>query len=171
VHVTLALLEAQERLNPRKGKLYLYTNHYVVTEIYPFGPAGSLIGLPPWFKGGWLFEGLYSKPLAPEVQSKKYFALEAMHDLRSSLQDEDSPSALLLGGLGKAYEWAFKMKEPRSYFRRAVKANELFYVVGLRQAPRLTQLALEVMAVGPPKPSWPPGKKKRGNASAKKNKK
>jgi LmbE family N-acetylglucosaminyl deacetylase len=170
VHATLALLEALERAGPRKGRLYLYTNHHVVTEIFPFGPAGSLVGLPPWFKGGWLCESLYSKALDPEVQSEKYFALEAMHDLRASSADEDSPTALLMSGLGKAYEAVFKMKDPRSYYRRAVKANELFFVVGLRLAPRLAQLTLEAMSGGAPRPPWPPGKKKRSNSAAKKNK-
>jgi LmbE family N-acetylglucosaminyl deacetylase len=170
VHATLALLEALDRINLRKGRLYLYTNHHVVTEIYPLGPVGSLVGLPPWFKGGWLFESLYSKPLTPEVQSEKYFALEAMHDLRASPADGDSPTALLLSGLDKAYESIFKMKDSRSYFRRANKANELFFVVGLRLAPRLARLALEAMAAGVPQPPWPPGNKKRQSTPAKKSK-
>jgi LmbE family N-acetylglucosaminyl deacetylase len=165
VHTTLALLEALEQVNLRKGKLYLYTNHHVVTEIYPFGPAGSMVSLPPWFKGGWLFEGLYSKQLVPEVQSEKYFALEAMHDLRSSPEDDESPSALFMGGLGKIYESIFKMREPRSYFRRAVRANELFFVVPLGQAPRLAQLTMETLITGTPLPPWPPGKKKWLKAS------
>lgn len=168
VHATMALLEALEQVKPRKGRLFLYTNHHVVTEIYPFGPLGSLVCLPPWFKGGWLFDKLYSKPLPPEVQSEKYYALEAMHDLRASPADDESPAALLLSGLGKAYEYVFQMREPRSYFRRAVKANELFFVVGLSNAPRLAELTLESLAAGAPLRPWPPGKKKRLKTEQKK---
>ncbi len=170
VHTTMALLEALEQANLRKGKLYLYTNHHVVTEIYPFGPTGSMVALPPWFKGGWLFESLYSKPLAPEVQSEKYFALEAMHDLRSSTVDDEAPWERVRSGLTKAYEAMFKMSEPGSYYRRAVKANELFFVVPLRLAPRLAHLTAESLAAGSPQPPWTLGKKKRLKASLIKNK-
>lgn len=127
---TLALLEALERLDDRKVILLLYTNHHVWTEYFPFGPSSSLVTLPPWFDTEAPFASVYFHPLDEKRQIQKLFALGAMHDLRA-------PPRTIAGGpagrLGRHLRALFSQlrRDPigsYSYFRRAVRPNELFFV-------------------------------------------
>ena len=63
--------------------LLLYTNH-ADRNRYPYGPAGTLLSLPPPPPGEFALDRVYSHPVSPGLQRLKLFALESMHDLRYS---------------------------------------------------------------------------------------
>lgn len=122
---TVALAQALSRRRQRVT-LLLYTNH-ADRNRYPYGPAGTLMSLPPPAAQDVLLDRVYSHPVSADLQREKLFALEAMHDLRPS------PSRLYqleIGGdrsnvpetLGSS---AFGGV---NYFRRAPRSNELFFV-------------------------------------------
>jgi len=127
---TIALLEALRRCSDNKALLYLYTNHHTKTEYYPFGPSNALITLPPWFDSTVPFGGVYSQPLDDRRQIEKLFALDAMHDLRPA------PRVFVEQRIGAFLHrvqlaLADLRHEPfgtYSYYRRAVRPNELFFV-------------------------------------------
>ena len=77
----VALSEALSRWN-RPVTLLLYTNH-ADRNRYPYGPAGTLMSLPPP-AGDITIDRLFSLPLSPSLQRLKLFALESMRDLRFS---------------------------------------------------------------------------------------
>ena len=77
---TVALSEALARWN-RPVTLLLYTNH-ADGNRYPYGPAGTLLSLPPPPPGDVVLDRVYSHPVSPALQRLKLFALESMHDLR-----------------------------------------------------------------------------------------
>ncbi len=123
---TVALFEAIKSVGIKEGYLYLYTNHYALNNFYPYGETYSLISLPPNFGEPLYFHGIYSHPLSIEKQNDKLFALEAMNDLRFDTEWRSTKEIIKkairvsrMNILGKN----------ESYFRRAVRANELFYVV------------------------------------------
>jgi hypothetical protein len=120
---TVALYEALARWN-RPVTLLLYTNH-ADRNRYPYGPAGTLLSLPPPPPGDVALDGVYSHPVLPALQRLKLFALESMHDLRFSptrqyqLARED-PRAMAPEKPGP---------EPDiTYLRRGPRSNELFFV-------------------------------------------
>ena len=123
-YTTVALAEAVRGCG-YEGKTLTYTNHHKVSEAYPHGTMFSAATLPPWFETPFPFDGIYAHLLPHEVQVRKFFALEAMHDLRD---------ATLQLSLAKAWKLLKRMVKrdlggrDKSYFRRAVRANELFYV-------------------------------------------
>jgi hypothetical protein len=108
----------------------LYTNHTDANH-YPYGPAGTVVSLPP----GELrvrLQKIYSHPTPPALQIRKLFALESMHDLRLSPDEQSTCSSPAV---------ARRPDYPRipevDYLRRAPRANELFYVfnrTGVRAA-------------------------------------
>lgn len=129
-YTTIALLEALEALGDDTTVLLLYTNHHVLAEHYPFGPSTAMVTLPPWF-GGTRFAGVYSYRLDPQAQLRKLFALEAMHDLRGPPVRlmTGAPGGVLLRRLQEAADLI--RRDPfgdYSYFRRAVRPNELYFV-------------------------------------------
>ncbi len=127
---TIALLEALADVNDRQSVLFLYTNHHVLSEYYPFGPSDAAVTLPPWFEPAVPFPSIYSHPLSNGDQVQKLFALEAMHDLRYA------PQQFYGGPMNRFFSrmrWAIGqvVADPLgtySYFRRAVRPNELFFV-------------------------------------------
>jgi LmbE family N-acetylglucosaminyl deacetylase len=137
----LALFEAIAAAGLDQGELFLYTNHHVLTEMYPFGEDDGQVSLPPWLDDTWLFFRVFSYQLHQGQQSEKYFALEAMHDLRGSPSDQRNSMELLGLGLGKVFSELLDLEDARSYFRRAVRPNEIFFVVPVSQASRLAREA------------------------------
>ena len=86
--------------------------------------------------------GLLSYRLDDETQLRKLFALEAMHDLRMPplRLDKGDPFEVLLRRLGQAFELV--RRDPfgdYSYFRRAVRPNELFFVYPPESRPTATE--------------------------------
>jgi LmbE family N-acetylglucosaminyl deacetylase len=126
---TVALLEALSAVGDERATLLLYDNHHRLAEYFPFGPSDTWIGPPPWF-GGTPVGGLYSVALDESAQTRKLFALEAMHDLRGPPRRlTGGPAEILAGRLREAF--ALVRRDPvgdYSYFRRAVRPNELFFV-------------------------------------------
>jgi LmbE family N-acetylglucosaminyl deacetylase len=122
---TVALVEALKNLNWRHGSLLLYTNHLCSSDRYPFGDAGDLVSLPPGVDDIF-FDGIVSNPLDAEKQARKHMALDAMIDLRPNIQIDS------LRSIAKAFRKVLKSTitdEQTSYFRQAVRANELFFEV------------------------------------------
>jgi LmbE family N-acetylglucosaminyl deacetylase len=139
-YTTVALAEALERWR-KPATFLLYTNH-AASNLYPYGPAGSTVSLPPlaaslpgWAAGAELpVQGVYSHTVDSDLQRRKLYALETMHDLRLAPSEQAScgdPNA------PRRPDW------PRTpavdYFRRGPRPDEVFFVYdreGLRSVVR-----------------------------------
>ena len=122
---TVALVEALKNLNWRRGTLLLYTNHLYSSDRYPFGDAGDLVSLPPGVDDIF-FDGIVSIALDTGKQARKHMALDAMVDLRPNIQIDS------LRSVANAFTRVLKSTLSdghASYFRQAVRANELFFEV------------------------------------------
>jgi LmbE family N-acetylglucosaminyl deacetylase len=130
-YTTVALLEALDRLDDRATTLLVYTNHHVLSEYYPFGPSDSAVTLPPWFDSTLVLGAVFSYPLTHRDRMDKLFALEAMHDLRAPPRPlHGGATARFLTLLSASFEGL--VRNPLgtySYMRRAVRKNEVFFVV------------------------------------------
>ena len=119
----VALSEALARWN-RPVALLLYTNH-ADRNRYPYGPAGTLLSLPPPPPGDVMLDRIYSHPVSPALQRLKLFALESMHDLRFS------PTRQYQLARPDARTIAPEKEGPApdiTYLRRGPRSNELFFV-------------------------------------------
>ena len=127
---TITLFEVLKELQVAQ-KLLLYTNHLPTSELYPHGSIFSSVSLPPVTQS-FEFDSIYSFNLDKSLQKDKYFALESMHDLRDSL---------LPISLKNSYHHFIKMMfkkfytKDKSYFRRAVRSNELFFILLPKKGP------------------------------------
>ena len=120
---TVALSEALARWN-RPVTLLLYTNH-ADRNRYPYGPAGTLMSLPPPPPGEVTLDRVYSHLVSPALQREKLFALESMHDLRFS------PTRQYQLARQEARAIAPEKPGPEpdiTYLRRGPRSNELFFV-------------------------------------------
>jgi hypothetical protein len=126
----------------------LYTNHHVHTEYFPFGPARAWVSLPPWFDRSVTFRAVHSLPLTPEVRRAKLLALDMHHDLRPAPSPvERGPLPTFLGRLGGMVRAL--IRDPArelSYFRRAPRPNELFFVYAAADRALLEQWAANALA-------------------------
>ena len=131
-YTTLALLEALDAVGDDSTVLLLYTNHHVQSEYFPFGPIGSVVDLPPWFDPSGQYFRIYAHWLTKDDQIKKLFALEAMHDLRAPPKlVTGGPTGRFLGRINAGLDELIRNPlDTYSYIRRAVRANEIFFVVG-----------------------------------------
>jgi hypothetical protein len=122
---TVALIEAITKAGLQEGQLYLYTNHFVLNEYYPYGKTGAAMSLPPNFGHEWYFDSVYSHPLSVENQNDKILALEAMHDLRLDTEwlFTDSSFKMAFDNMERDL-----LGDENSYYKRAVRSNELFFV-------------------------------------------
>jgi LmbE family N-acetylglucosaminyl deacetylase len=122
---TVALAEALSRRRQR-ATLLLYTNH-ADRNRYPYGPAGTLASLPPPVEQEVQIDRVYSHAVSTDLQRQKLFALESMHDLRSS------PSRLYQVEIGSDRSIEPEDAGPSAaggvnYLRRGPRSNELFFV-------------------------------------------
>ncbi|MGA2779990.1 MAG: PIG-L family deacetylase [Steroidobacteraceae bacterium] len=99
----------------------LYTNHTDGNQ-YPYGPAGTVVSLPP-SERPIVMQKVYSHPTAHALQIRKLFALESMHDLRLSPDEQITCSSVTV-----AHRPDYPRAPEEDYFRRAPRANELFYL-------------------------------------------
>jgi LmbE family N-acetylglucosaminyl deacetylase len=106
---------------PGNPVFLLYTNHTDANR-YPYGPAGSVVSLPPGERP-LRMQKIFSLPTAHALQIRKLFALESMHDLRLSPDEQTTCSAPT-----NAHRPDYPRVSEVDYFRRAPRANELFYV-------------------------------------------
>jgi LmbE family N-acetylglucosaminyl deacetylase len=125
---TVALIEALDRVGAAGIQLLLYTNHASRSEYFPFGPAESVVSLPPWPGPPLVLAGVSSVPLDEDQRLRKLYALEAQHDLRPSPRVvEASPLQRIAGVIGRGVRGL--VRDPTdnySYMRRAPRPNELF---------------------------------------------
>jgi LmbE family N-acetylglucosaminyl deacetylase len=125
---SIALFEAIKRLGIKQGELYLYTNHFILNDYYPYGKTGGIISLPPSFAGEIFFDSLVSHTLSKASQKDKLFALEAMHDLRP---DTEWRFSILIIKMFLSTIRKEILGRDKSYYRRAVRSNELFFVIDI----------------------------------------
>lgn len=138
-YTTIALLQALSEIDDNRATLLLYTNHHPQSESYPYGPSDADVTLPPSFDGTMPVAGIYSFTLGPDVQLRKLFALEAMHDLRMApLRLTGGPMTVLADRTRQAFELI--RRDPfgdYSYYRRAVRPNEIFLAYAPEDRPAL----------------------------------
>ena len=138
---TVALFEALERVGGSDRTLLLYNNHHVFGEYFPFGPADGLVTLPPWFDPELPCRGVYSHRLDEGSRTAKLFALDAMHDLRPAprVSSVKASRAARVGAVRRALRelWRYPA-DYYSYFRRATRPNELFFVYSTADRDALT---------------------------------
>jgi LmbE family N-acetylglucosaminyl deacetylase len=147
---TVALCEALAA--GAKARMFLYVVHNTRSEMWPFGPAGSGVTLPPILPGdGQCGSGFYSHALPAERQRLKLLALEAMHDLRD-LQWPASPGAEHRAAgeriVRELKAWVHGMGvDPTSYLRRAVRPDEFFFVASCQDACAMARQAIDRQAI------------------------
>ena len=119
----VAVVQALERWD-REATFLLYTNH-AGSNRYPFGPAGSVMSLPPITPGTEeiTVQKVFSYETDQELQTRKLFALESMHDLRLSPEEQITCDAPNFRRRSDDYPRTIE----EDYLRRAVRANEIFY--------------------------------------------
>jgi LmbE family N-acetylglucosaminyl deacetylase len=122
-YTSVAAVEALDKWNGQATFL-LYTNH-ASANLYPFGPAGTVMSLPPWHASDVAVERVYSHPVDRVLQRRKLFALESMHDLRLSPDEQDTCD---LPGLQRRPDYP-RVPEV-DYLRRGPRSEELFLVFG-----------------------------------------
>ena len=134
--ITIALLEALRDADFDEIPLLTYTNHYRTKkfkfEYYPDGESNSIIALPPHPDKELFFDSIYSHPLSQNLQNEKYIALDAMNALRE-LTKELKIRYLSRKLLSVIRHRIFSNLD-ESYFRRSVRANELFFVINLKKS-------------------------------------
>jgi hypothetical protein len=140
VFATAAMCEAMQSVGRTEGRVFFYCVHNRRSELWPFGPAGTGVALLPMLAAdGVCGSGFYSHALSVERQRDKFLALEAMHDIREmewpNLTPWHDASRRLrreLRGLAYGMETV-----PTNYVRRAVRPDEVFFVMSLSDASAL----------------------------------
>ncbi|PHS71590.1 MAG: N-acetylglucosaminylphosphatidylinositol deacetylase [Methylophaga sp.] len=125
---SIALFEAIKKLGIKSGDLYLYTNHLTLNEYYPYGKIGGIVSLPPNFEKTIYFDSIKSHTLSITNQQDKIFALEAMHDLRPDTEWRSSKGAIknVFANIKRDIRG-----NGNSYYKRAIRSNELFFTVNI----------------------------------------
>jgi LmbE family N-acetylglucosaminyl deacetylase len=137
---TIAMLEALETF-PIEGCLLLYVNHAIGSELWPYGPNDGEVSVPPSSSGAGSCSGVLSVPLDRPAQLRKRLAIEAHHDL----QPPPSMRATnLFAAVRRAMRdvYCFIVQPESTYVRRAVRPNEMFFVVDFSNAAKLRRAAL-----------------------------
>jgi LmbE family N-acetylglucosaminyl deacetylase len=122
-YATVALFDALPKWkgNP---KFLLYTNHATGTDNqYPYGPPGTVASLPPFAFATLPVQGVYAHPVSADMQLKKLFALETMHDLRLSPAEQDR-----CGDPNAPKRPDYPRQPAVDYLRRGPRPEELFFV-------------------------------------------
>jgi LmbE family N-acetylglucosaminyl deacetylase len=134
---TLAVCEAIESVGMREGRMFLYWVHNRLTELWPFGPAGTGVAmLPIALEDGSCGTGFYSHALSIDRQRDKFLALESMHDIR----EMELPDLMSLRGAGRRLRGEVRRliygmgRMPTTYLRRAVRPDEVFLVMSVTDA-------------------------------------
>jgi LmbE family N-acetylglucosaminyl deacetylase len=128
-YATVALAEALSRWK-KPATFLLYTNH-ADRNLYPYGPAGTTVSLPPtglslptWGAGAELaVQRVYSHPVTADTQRRKLYALEAMHDLRLAPVEQAA-----CGDPNAPRRPDYPRVPAVDYFRRGPRPDEVFFV-------------------------------------------
>jgi len=149
-YATVAVVQALEHWD-RDATFLLYTNHAGANR-YPYGPAGSVMSLPPIASGGVgvMLQTVFSYETDQGLQTRKLFALESMHDLRLSPEEQITCD---LPNVQRRTDDYPRVNE-EDYLRRAVRANEIFYVFDRAGVQQLVATFL-TSATGTPAPRAP----------------
>jgi len=146
VMTTTAICEALQRTDLRDGRFYFYANHPRWTELWPLGPAGAGVPMLPCDADDLLeCDSVYSQALDTRRQKEKLVALRAMSGLQEGRGPEPAPWGVrakiikqqlsaLIAGLGSP---------PTSYFRRALRPDEVFLVASFARGFSLVERSLE----------------------------
>ncbi|MGB5445822.1 MAG: PIG-L family deacetylase [Psychromonas sp.] len=137
---SIALFEALKNSKHQSGELFLYTNHHPLSKYYPYGQATHVMTLPPNIEPtkGFYFNSIYSQDTPIDAQKDKFIALEAMYDLRIETE------WLSIIGSIKILSRAIKRKliGDKTYFRRSIRSNELFFVVKIKNLTEIYKNAI-----------------------------
>ncbi|MDE1461930.1 PIG-L deacetylase family protein [Spartinivicinus poritis] len=102
-----------------------YANHYVHTDMHPFGPPHAIASLAPNLNAEVKTPGVLSIPLSEKQQKDKVYALEMMHDLKRKTKLKK----YFRGGLQNIFVNRSMCKYGEdSYFFKCIKSNELFVI-------------------------------------------
>lgn len=126
----VALMQAlrQTSLEPR---FLLFTNHAIGTgDRYPYGPAGTVGSIPPRATPT-LIPSVYAHPVSEELQIRKLFAMESMHDLRLSPAEQSQWTS---GSSGATRRLGYPRRPAVDFLRRAPRPQEIFYVYDRTEA-------------------------------------
>lgn len=129
---TVAMLQAMDELKYDNCQLWLCSNHFPLTNMYPDGKIHSAISVPPYFDNvPFYFDRLCSFPLSSKLQGEKALALDAMNDLRPNTQYFEVIASLLQTKVNFRDKLYLKQTD---FFRRSVRSNELFFVIDAKNA-------------------------------------
>jgi LmbE family N-acetylglucosaminyl deacetylase len=131
IFTTVALERAMRTLERTRPQLLLYAVHHHGAPSYPFGPAESLVSLPPGQHDAWIADSIYSLSLEPRMRLAKYFAVESMHAVRGYDDPERKGTLKFLKSVRRevvAYVAGMGVK-PASWLRRGPRPSEIYYVV------------------------------------------
>jgi LmbE family N-acetylglucosaminyl deacetylase len=145
LYTTVAVCEAVELAGLATGRVFFYLVHNRRSELWPFGPAGTGVALPPILaEDAVCAASFYSHALSPDRQRDKFLALEAMHDIR----DIEYPTVASLNNAIRRLRSELRGlahgmgRTPTSYLRRSVRPDEVFFVTSLADAIERTRRAV-----------------------------
>jgi LmbE family N-acetylglucosaminyl deacetylase len=119
-YAAVAVVDALEDWDKRPAFL-LYTNH-ASKNLYPFGPAGTGASIPPWEGVEIPVQRIYSHTVNRDLQQRKLFALESMHDLRLSPAEQAA-----CGDANASRRPDYPRTPEVDYLRRGPRADEIFF--------------------------------------------
>jgi hypothetical protein len=79
-----------------------------------------------------IIRSIYSLGLSPDQQMEKLFALDAHHDLRPVPVENDYSFLWLIRDVKKRFGYFYEFNiqhKDYSYLRRAIRSNELFFIL------------------------------------------
>ncbi|WP_163835521.1 PIG-L deacetylase family protein [Spartinivicinus ruber] len=125
-YATQFIHQAVSEVSYSRIKCWLYyANHYVHTDMHPFGPPHATASLAPNFNAEVKTSGVLSVPLSEKQQKDKVYALEMMHDLKVNVSVKKKLRKLLRQLLIRKGWVEYGEDE---YFRKNIKSHELFFV-------------------------------------------
>jgi hypothetical protein len=151
IFTTVALERAMRSIEGKRPMLFLYVVHNRGAPSYPFGPAESLVSLPPGGYDGWVADSIHSLPLEPEIRQSKFFAVEAMHAVRRYDDGAPRDSLKFLKSVRREFTAfiAGMSLEPASFLRRAPRPNEVYYSVRGEALPELIERIPNIRSASP----------------------
>jgi LmbE family N-acetylglucosaminyl deacetylase len=153
VFTTVALERAMRDIRHPPPLVLLYAVHSRGVPMHPFGPADSLVSLPPWSGDDWVAESIYSHPVAPVVRRTKAFAVESMHGVAKKPAVDERKSGFQVLRMASREISAYvagTSLDPTSLLRRFSRPNEIFYPVSGKALGALIERALDRKDKEPP---------------------
>lgn len=146
-YAAVAIVEAVRQSAQNDSRFMFYVVHPRANESHPLGPSGTAGSLPPNIGPAVEVNGIFSHWLMAGQQSLKMAALESMSDLRATHSHEAGWKGALKDLLGRWYEDVSGCpRNPHSFFRRAVRPNELFFTATFAEAQRIVDQFLQQSA-------------------------